>query len=197
MDIRAHRGIAGIGALGALILLLMIARASGDPPEVTVGFSPQHAYITTAPGAVVVQVTVDSAATDLKGFSFAIDFDETFITPVSVLPGSLLTNAGCDYFFEWRNDGNPIWEPGIGDSVAVDGALLGDCSVAGPGSLFEVVFYWPGVPVSLTELGCRPGGRLRNSANDSLFYTCEPGTVSVLAIPVENRSWGRIKAGYR
>ncbi len=196
MDIRAYRGIAWIGALGALILLLMVAHAAGDPPDITIGFDPQHAYFFSAPGAAVVQVMVDSVATDLKGFSLAIEFDDGFVEPVSVLPGSLLTNAGCDYFFEWRNDGDPPWEPGIGDSVAVDGALLGDCSVAGPGSLFEVVFYWPGSPYSLTELNCRAGGKLRNSANDSLFYACEPGTISVW-IPVETMSWGRIKAEYR
>lgn len=135
-----------------------------------------------------VDLLIESSITDLRGFSLVLEFDPTFIQPLSVTAGSLVTGAACPNFFLWINP-----TPGL-DNIAVDGATLG-CSVGGPGSIISITFE--GYMQGISTLGCREG-LLREGDNAPIPFDCVETTVDYRC-PVANEktSWGSMKVGYR
>jgi len=179
-----------VAAAAAVLLSPAIAHA-----EVTLSFDPLNGVIThgVPPETLTVAVTVDTAADTLKGFSVVLEFDPTYVTPISVAPGAFLLSGGCTgTFLDWQN------ETAIGDSIAVDGASLGCDGVVGSGHLFEVDFIGVENQYGISPLACRDV-RLRDQYNVPLTYTCNPGTIEhkIIIISTVPETWGRMKALYR
>ena len=152
----------------------------------TVSFDPVESL--AACDTVTLDVMIDDEIVDLRGFSFVFEFDPSIVTPVSVEPGSAVEGASCPNFATWPN------ESAIGDSIWVDGVLLG-CSIDGPGSFIRIRFV--GVNDGVSEIACR-SGMLRDSANQDIPFTCVQGSIEIdCNTPTESNSWGRIKTLYR
>ncbi|MFO7652604.1 MAG: hypothetical protein R6X25_02165 [Candidatus Krumholzibacteriia bacterium] len=128
------------------------------------------------------------ATADVRGFSIVLEFDPDIVGPIAVTAGDLLTGAACGRFFDWLN------VSAVGDSVAVDAALLG-CSGDGPGSLLRIVFE--GVEKGTSPLRCRRC-RVRNSLNESIPVDCVAGIITYEGpVAVEAAAWGALKRVYR
>lgn len=141
---------------------------------------------TVCKDTLFVDFTVDAAAVDLRGFTVVFEFDPTFVVPVSVERGALMTGAACGSFFTWINAAT------VGDSIWVDGATLG-CSMQGPGSIVRMGFARGGTQ-GTSPLRCRSGS-LRNSLNQSLPYTCAEATVThYCAVAALQRTWTHVKS---
>lgn len=134
-----------------------------------------------------IDVNVDADATDLRGCSLVIEFDDAVIRPVSVTAGALVAGAACPNFTYW-------FGPAAADSVAVDVATLG-CSVSGPGSVARITFegYAGGTsPVTLRH------GELRSSLNASIPFTSVGAQVHYdCAVETQSWNWGSVKSAYR
>jgi hypothetical protein len=136
---------------------------------------------------LTVAITVDGAATDLRGFSLELQYDDSVVEPIAVSAGNLLTGAGCDHFLTWL-------DPDADGTVAIDGATLG-CSMIGPGTIATVEFA--GVADGTSPLACL-SGILRDGVNDSIAYTCVPGTMTYACpVPVTPTGWSELKAVYQ
>lgn len=152
----------------------------------TVSFDPVEAF--AGCDTVTVDVMIDDDIADLRGFSFVFEFDPSIVMPVSVEPGSAVEGASCPNFATWPN------ESAIGDSIWVDGVLLG-CSIDGPGSFIRIRFV--GVNDGVSAIGCR-SGVLRDSENQDIAFTCVQGSIEIdCNTAAESGSWGRVKALYR
>jgi len=171
--------------LAAAGLLILAVAATAQTP-VTVSFDPPAGTFSCGE-TLLVDLVVDAAAIDLRGFSLELTYDDSVIEPVAVTAGALLAGASCDHFFTWLNPGNP-------GMIAVDGAAMG-CSVAGPGAIVTIEFA--GLVDGTSPVECL-SGILRDGDNAPIDYTCEPGTVTyscpVATTPV---SWGTLKSWYR
>lgn len=171
--------------LAATGLLALAVGAAAQTP-VTVSFDPPEGIFNCGE-TLLVDLVVDAAAADLRGFSLELTYDPAVIEPVAVNAGALLVGAACDHFFTWLNPGTP-------GMIAVDGAALG-CSVAGPGAIVTIEFA--GLVDGTSPLACL-SGILRDGDNAPIDYTCEPGTVTyscpVATSPV---SWGALRSWYR
>ncbi|GJM43906.1 MAG: hypothetical protein DHS20C21_07480 [Gemmatimonadota bacterium] len=182
-------------ALWGLVLLagVFLPASAAATGGIVLSFDPLNGVIVQAapPETLTVQVTVDSTATDLRGFSFVLEFDPGIVTPISVQPGTLLSGAPCGFFLTWLN------ETAIGDSIAVDAAALG-CSMVGPGNIVEMKFVGVELGYGVSPLDWREV-RMRDSANTVLDVKCVDGTIyhQVIIIGVEPESWARVKALYR
>jgi len=163
-----------------------------------VSFDPLIAITdTTGVDTLCVSVTIDAAATDVRGYSLVFEFDDGSVAFAGAFAGSLLTNAACPHFFQiLAADADSVW---------IDAAGLG-CSFAGPGEIAELCFTGIDCAVEGMPLTCRvdpdtlgaPGRVIRNGLNESIPYGVVDGTIVVdCAIAVESRSWGRTKAHYR
>jgi len=134
-----------------------------------------------------VDVQVDAGATDLRGSSLVVAFDNNVIRPLSVTAGALVTGAACPSFVYW-------FGPATADSVAVDVANLG-CSVSGPGSIARITFegYAGGVsPITLRH------GDLRTGLNATIPFTAVGAQVHYdCAVSDERSTWGSLKSRYR
>jgi hypothetical protein len=181
-----------IGTLRACATVIAAAAAIAACPRAvlaaTVTFDPPHGQILGL-DTLAVDVRVDAGATDIRGFTFVLEFDPNIVRPVTASAGALVADSTyCRSFFAWVNHG------AVGDSVWVDGAKLG-CSAAGPGALIRVRFV--GVEAGVSPIGCRRGD-IRNALNQSVPFDCVPGTIEYLAASrVEGASWGRVKNLYR
>ena len=171
--------------LAAAGLLMLAVGATAQTP-VTVSFDPPSGTI-PCDETLLVSVVVDAAATDLRGFSLELTYDDSVVEPVAVTAGSLLAGAACDHFLTWLNPGTP-------GMIAVDGAALG-CSVVGPGAIVTIEFA--GLVDGTSPLECL-SGILRDGDNAPIDYTCVPGTIAY-SCPVATTpmSWGALKAWYR
>jgi hypothetical protein len=178
-------------AIGALLSVAFGAAPAAALADVHLAFDPAIGII-EGTGTLDVDVVVDAAATDLRGFSFVVGFDDTVVEVDSVFAGDLLAGAPCAHFLYWFEDASA-------DSVAVDGAALG-CSMTGPGSVVTIRFRAlprPGgdYPV-FTALTWR-SAVLRDSNNDSIPTILHPGYIIVNGpIAVAPATWGRLKAPY-
>ncbi|MBZ0268542.1 hypothetical protein K8I85_10335 [bacterium] len=182
------------------ILVMLVALAGLVNPtrglaDVMLSFDPLNGIITeTVPAeTLTVAITVDAGADTLKGFSMVLEFDPTYVQPISVTPGPLMSQAPCGTpVVLWLNSG------AVGDSIAVDGAALGCDGMVGSGNMVEIQFV--GVPsqYGISPLACRDI-RLRNQYNDVLSFLCTPGTIEhrPVIISTESATWGRVKALYR
>jgi hypothetical protein len=131
-----------------------------------------------------VDVWIDGATTDLRGFSLVIEFDPNIVDPIAVEAGAALTSGDCPSYESWNN------AAAVGDSVYFDAAGLG-CSVDGPGPIARI--WFSGVADGMTELSVR-SAILRDSENRSITVDSEPGGI-VVSCPVSARarSWTTLK----
>ena len=173
-------------AAAALVLaVVFVARPSQAATNLT--FVPE-VEILDCENAWAIDVWVDAAAVDLRGFSLVIEFDPSLVRPVGVEAGQLFLDAPCEPVVSWNN------ETDIGDSVFVDIAGLG-CSVAGPGPVARV--YMAGLDDGTTPLVVR-SVILRDSANQPIAATSTPSEITISCpVPLSDRSWTTIKEAYR
>jgi hypothetical protein len=168
---------------GAITLAFADVHLAFDPPD----------GIIEGSGSLAVHVTVDAAATDLRGFSLVVAFDRTVVEVDSVYAEGRLVDAPCPYFLHWFEDASA-------DSVAIDGAMLG-CSTSGPGRIVTIVFR--ALPLSegelfaVSPLGWR-AAILRDSENATIPTIPFSGYILVVhPVSVEPATWGRTKAAFR
>jgi hypothetical protein len=172
---------------------------AGVPDSIVVSFDPLLGALEDTLGVdtLCVSVTIDAAATDVRGFSLVFEYDPSTVQLASAQAGSLLTGAPCPHFFTVL--------AAAGDSVWIDAAALG-CSVAGPGEIVELCFVGIHCSADPRPLRCRvdpdtlggPGRVIRNGANESIPYSVVDGAIIVdCPISVEVGSWGRTKGRYR
>lgn len=134
-----------------------------------------------------LDVMVDASATDLRGCSLVIEFDDHVIRPISVTAGALVAGAACPNFTYW-------FGPAAADSVAVDVATLG-CSVSGPGSVARIVF--DGFAGGTSAITLRRGD-LRTGLNADIPFTAVDAQVNYdCAVDTHPAGWGSLKASYR
>ena len=168
--------------IGCLMVLALGVGSSST--QAALGFDPLNGVIVDT---LVVSVTIDASVTDLRGFTFTLEFDPSIVMPVAVTAGDLVLSAGCPNFVTWLNAAS------IGDSIVVDGATLG-CSVAGPGDIVDLTFV--GVGFGVSPLQCRRS-ELRDSLNAAILHSCPDGTITRALVGVDRRSWGHIKRLFR
>lgn len=172
-------------ALLSVVLCLLIVNAanaqelSGVTNPVGGGF--------ICPNTILVDLNVDAAVVDLRGFSLTLSYDPAVLDPISVSAGSLVASASCANTLYWidaaTNDG----------SLEVDLALLG-CSVNGPGSVLSIEFE--GVGDGTTTLQCS-NSIFRDSANAEIPVSCLPVDISYSCpVPAAGHSWGMLKTSY-
>ena len=168
-------------------VMVLLACAPVAHAQVSLSFAPLHS---TFCDTATVDVTVDGAATDLRGFSLVFEFDPNIVQPISVARGGLMTGAPCGSFLSWLNIA------AVGDSIAVDGATLG-CSMNGPGSILRFRFV-PGPFAGTSPLRCRHG-LLRDSLNQPMAFTSVAGSLIHPCVPIEvaPRTWSQVKEHFR
>lgn len=134
-----------------------------------------------------IDVVLDGATVDLRGFSLLIAYDNSIISPYNVSVGSLVLGATCPNFLSWV-------VPPSTSTLKVDVANLG-CSVSGPGTILSIVFEGESAGNSSISV---LDGEMRDGTNTPIAFTSN--VVSVLydcAVPVDGASWGALKATYR
>ena len=116
----------------ALVPLLLSFVIVGQARAQELSFVPTPVGgVFVCPNPIVVDLTIDPAVADLRGFSITLSYDPAVLNPLSVTAGPLVASASCGNTVYWidpaTNDG----------SLEVDLALLG-CSVDGPGSVLTI-----------------------------------------------------------
>jgi hypothetical protein len=134
-----------------------------------------------------IDVVLDGATTDLRGFSLVFEYDNSIITPHAVSVGGLVMGATCPNFLSWVG-------PPSADNLKVDVANLG-CSVSGPGTILSIVFE--GENAGTSSISVREG-EMRDGTNTPIAFTSNVVSVHYdCAVPVDEASWGALKAIYR
>jgi len=174
-----------------LAVLIGVAVAFGSAPSaaapIAVAVDPPTSVF-CCDDTLSVYVSVDANAVDLRGFSLTLEFNPAIVTPVAVLPGDLMTTAGCAFFLDWLNS------TAVGDSISVDAATLG-CSMVGPGRILELRFV--GIAGGVSPLACRALS-MRDSENNELDKICFSGAITYEEpIGLEGRTWSVVKSRYR
>lgn len=177
---------APLGLLVPFMFLLLAAPAQAQTAAVS--FDPaQSSIVCTETGTI--EVVIDEAIDDLRGFSMIIAFDPELITPVTVEAGGLVAGAGCPHTLFWVN-------PDGTGTIEVDGALLG-CSIQGPGAILSIVFEAAEGVEGETALTCQ-SLTLRDSQNADIPAECAEATVEVTCSVNTHRTvWGTVKALFR
>jgi hypothetical protein len=135
-----------------------------------------------------VDIMINDEVTDLLGFSLVIAFDPAVLQPLTASVGDFVDQAPCGHFFQWLNP------QAVGDSIAIDGAMLG-CTLSGPGDLIHLVFEGTGGGSAL--LSCRYG-ELRDHENKFIRFLSGTTTVQYTCpTPITRTRWGAIKTLYR
>ncbi len=168
-------------------LLLSASAARSTPDAVHLAFDPPEALIECIGP---VHITVDSAATDLRGFSLVVEFDPLIVEVDDVEEGPLLAGADCPSFLQ------AFYTPGA-DSLVIDAAALG-CSMSGAGAIVTIQFRRsPPSSHVVTPVSLRRAV-LRTGSNETIPYTTTPGEITAYCpIAVEPTTWARTKAEYR
>jgi hypothetical protein len=170
-------------------VLLMLALAGAGPlagHAADLGFTPNPGFVCDT---LTVDVTIDAAVTDLRGFTFVFTFAPAAVRPIAVTAGALVEGASCPNFLQWIN------AAAIGDSIYVDGATLG-CSIDGPGSIVQLTFVRTTYNAT-SPINCRSGS-LRDAMNQPIPYTCHAGFLRTCpAIGVTSLPWQQVKKLYR
>ena len=152
--------------LPLLVLMLSAVWMGAAQAQTTLSFSPSAGTVDCS-DSTFVDIMIDDV-TDLKGFTFTIQYDPDAVFIRSIQPGQALLDAGCSNFFEWVNWPN---SPAPDDTVRVDGSLLGlDCSLDldEPGSLVRIAFE-PGANRDLSSLTFF-ASKLRDSSNGDITH---------------------------
>ncbi|MFT7698824.1 MAG: VCBS repeat-containing protein, partial [Candidatus Krumholzibacteriia bacterium] len=182
--------------LGLFVLMLgSLFTAGAAYSQAVVAFDPPNGSVDCGQ-SIFVDVTIDNAVTDLRGFSFTFQFDPTYVTPIAVTEGGALTGAPCATFFRWLN------ESSFTNTVEIDGSLLG-CSIPGPGTILTIEFAATANrgQSALTVLASRfrdsnnadipivlPAGTIDNICNtapvtvDDDYVVAEGGTITAVAL---------------
>lgn len=175
----------GILAFSLALGLAALAAATA-PAQTVVSLVPPSGYFQCGQ-TWTIDVTVDAGATDLRGCSLVVAFDNNVIRPISVSAGALVNGAACPNFTHW-------FGPATADSVAVDVATLG-CSVAGPGSVARITFEGHAGGISPITLR---SALLRTGLNAEIPYTAVDAQVQYdCAVAEERPSWGSLKSRFR
>jgi hypothetical protein len=174
------------------LLLLFVLSVSLAFAQAPVYFDPQDAFIGDDACDSVFCVEVYIGQCDsIKGYSFGITYDTTYLTLGSVSESGFL---GSELFF-WQEVLSPPFA-----TVTVDNGATGD-PVPGPGHLFTLCFDPP--------FSCTPGegpmplvfssGLVRDQLNHPIAISTVDGTVTVRCgiTPVEKSLWGGIKNLYK
>lgn len=171
---------------GAALALAVLLAAAPALPQAVVAIVPESGQFQCGQ-TWTVDVVVDAGATDLRGSSLVVEYDNNVIRPLSVTAGALVTGAACPNFAWW-------FGPADADSVAFDVATLG-CSVAGPGSVARITFEGHAGGVSTISLR---RGDLRTGLNAPIPFTMLDAQVQYdCAVADRRESWGSLKALYR
>ena len=172
-------------ALTAFLLSLFVSNQA-DAQELNFATTPVGGLF-ACPNTMVVDLTIDAAVVDLRGFSLTLSYDPAVLNPISVTAGSLVALAACGNSLYWI-------DPGTNDgSLEVDLALLG-CSVDGPGSVLTIEFQ--GVGEGTTTLQCSTS-IFRDSANAEIPVSCLPVDITYSCpVPTALSTWGTLKATY-
>jgi hypothetical protein len=137
--------------------------------------------------AFQLKVCVTSDSTDIMGYNITISFDSLVIKISSVDEGSFPLNAGHPTFFHWLNPGN-------GDHVQVNGAILGT-PTRGHGVIFTLTF--DAVNLGITDVTIA-ASEIRDGNNTSISHTTNNGIVRVIYnIETNPVSWGVIKSIFK
>ena len=181
----------GWGAPGIVAAFLCVALSVGSPPAAAVPIAVSvdpPVSVFCCDDTLSVYMSVDENAVDLRGFSLTLEFNPAIVQPVGVIPGELMTTAGCGFFIDWLNS------TAVGDSISVDGATLG-CSMVGPGRIVEMQFV--GISGGTSPLSCR-SVLLRDSANNELDKICFSGAITYEEpVAIEGNPWSVVKSRYR
>lgn len=186
----ASRARATVNVFSAVVSMVILC-ASGPAFGQTaaqLNFSPDGGSF-GCDDTIIVSLMVDDVG-DLRGYSLVLEFDPSFVQPISVTAGALLADAACPHFVDWLN------ATAVGDSIVIDAATLG-CSVAGPGEIVRMEFE--GLADGISYLRCRPDENfLRDGDNAPVDFDCIDTTIHYMC-PVATRraSWHQIKAIYR
>jgi hypothetical protein len=172
-----------------LAFAFALAAVAVTAPARAAQLSLQPADTTVTVGDTFTLRVMCDAVPDLKGFQTAYSFPAARLQFVAMPAGNVLTDDGGAWITYLIPD---VTAPA--DTAWLDGAML-DGSAQGPGVLAYVQFK------ALIEgdapLACVLA-EIRDSFNVSLAPTCAASVVHVVGpVPVEKRSWGRIKTLYR
>ena len=179
----------GVPAIVATLLGVVLAAGPAPSSAATIAVSVDPPVsVFCCDDTLSVYMSVDANAVDLRGFSLTLEFNPAIVQPVGVIPGELMTTAGCGFFIDWLNSG------AVGDSIFVDGATLG-CSMVGPGRIVEMQFV--GISGGTSPLSCR-NVLLRDSENNELDKICFSGAITYEEpVAIEGRPWSVVKSRYR
>jgi hypothetical protein len=172
-----------------LAFALALATLVPAPPALAASFSIEPPDTTVTVGDTFTLRVMCDAVSDLKGFQSAYGFAAARLQFVAMPAGNLLTDGGGDWFAILLPDVTaPV------DTAWMDAAKL-DGSAAGPGIAAYLTFK--ALLIGDAPLECL-FAEMRDSNNASLSPTCTGGLVHVIGpVPVERRTWGRIKTLYR
>jgi len=169
-----------------LAIVVITAAASTHAQELTLVPEPSNGEF-RCPEILTVDLTIDSAVSDLQGFSLVLDYDPAILEPVAVSAGTLVDQASCGHSLHWL-------DPGDNDgSLVVDLALLG-CLVEGPGVVLTLQFQ--GLGEGSTNLDCSQSV-FRDSINDDIPVLFAPIAVTYSCpVSTETQTWGVLKQSY-
>lgn len=170
-----------------LLALLAATAAAGTAAAASLGLEPADTTVTV--GDTFTLRVVCDAVPDLKGLETAYAYPAARLQLLAMPAGNVFTDAGGAWFDYVLPDA-----VAPADTAWMDAAML-DGSTQGPGVVAYVQFK------ALIEgdavLTCALA-EMRDSDNASLAPTCAAGVVHVVGpVPVERRSWGRLKGLYR
>jgi hypothetical protein len=170
-------------ALSVLLLLLLVPIPT---QAAALWFDPPHSDVLV--GDTVTVALESDQLTDLLAFTVTLGYDAAIVQPATVLPGEVVTEAPCPYF--WF-----VFPPTAGDTLRLDAAALG-CRWSGSGTLARLRFI--GLRDGITELHYLYG-QLRDSQNDPISITWGSALLSVHERPVRvlPTTWGKVRALYR
>jgi hypothetical protein len=163
-----------------------LALVASSAHAVTVSVVPSDTTVTL--GSIFEVRVVTDAFPDLKAYELVYHYGAGLEYDGS-RAGDVLTGSGQPYTV---NDVPDVAAPA--DTAEVDCAQL-LTSTSGPGVL--IYYKFKATAVGVTPIDCLSVD-FRNSHNDPTIPDCAGGTVHVTApVPVERKTWGRMKAIYR
>lgn len=175
--------------LCALVLVsCLVPCANGETPIFLI---PQDGEVDACSDSVYCADVWISAASDIKGYSVRITFEDADLNLLCIESGDIFTGAGheCAFFDEVRAGAAE-------DTIAVDSSDLTG-SVSGPGHLFTICFGPPWVEAFRSPI-IFVAAQVRRSDNSPIDVSTTDGTVTVSHPTASDHStWGEIKALYQ